>query len=323
MISIVIPALNEQDAIVDTVTRITETMRKAQLGPSEVVVVDDGSVDETGERARAAGARVIRHPLAAGYGRALKDGIRAALYETVVISDADGTYPVEAIPALVQRYQEGFDMVVGARTGQHYHESLLKMPLRWVLRLLVEFTAGCAVPDINSGLRVFRRSTVIGYYDHLCDTFSFTTSLTLAYLMTSRFVAYEPIDYHKRVGKSKVRLIGDSLKTIQYILEAAIYYNPLRIYLLMTALVGLGSLVSFGMALATRLSVFFFVGVGGIVAATLILSMGLLAVLLRQIMLKSSAATNLADKLASPAQDVTTIDGAREGMIVGRRASGG
>jgi glycosyltransferase involved in cell wall biosynthesis len=289
MISIVIPALNEQDAIADTVQRARATLEAAELVPYEIIVVDDGSQDETGIRAAATGARVIRHPHNTGYGHSLKDGIRGARYDLVAITDADGTYPLEALPLLVERYRDGFDMVVGIRTGPHYRESLIKMPLRWLLRSLVEWTASRKIPDVNSGLRVFRRSTILGYFDHLCDTFSFTTSLTLAYTMTGRFVGYVPIDYKERIGKSKVRLLRDSAKTIQYVLEAAIYFNPLRIFLLMSALVTAAAVLSFLGALATHLNVFYFMGIGGIIAALIIFSLGLLAALLRQIMLKTSA----------------------------------
>lgn len=289
MITVVIPALNEQDAIFDTVTRVRSVLEGAGLIPFEVIVVDDGSNDETGARAISAGARVIRHPHNVGYGHSLKDGIRNATYDMVAISDADGTYPIEALPALIERYREGFDMVVGARSGKQYRESLLKMPLRWVLRRIVEWTANRRIPDINSGLRVFSRRMAMTYYDHLCDTFSFTTSMTLAYMMTGRFVGYVPIDYHKRVGKSKVRLFRDSLLTIQYVLEAAIYYNPLRIFLLMSILLTLASLVSFGVAWVVHLNVFYFVGLGGLFAAMLVFSLGLLAALLRQIMVKATS----------------------------------
>ena len=288
MISVVIPALNEQDEIGKTVTRVREVLSGSGAGAYEVVVVDDGSHDETRARAESAGARVLRHPHNVGYGRSLKDGIAAARYDTIIINDADGTYPCEAIPALLARYNEGFDMVVGARSGKHYRESLIKMPLRRVLRFIVEFTAGRSIPDINSGLRVFRRSTALGYFDHLCDTFSFTTSMTLAYMMTGKFVAYVPIDYSKRVGKSKVRLLRDSMKTLQYIVEAAIYYDPLKMFVLMASIVFASSVVSFILALVARLNVFFYVGVGGVISSVLIFSLGLLAVLLRQIMVKSS-----------------------------------
>lgn len=288
MISVVIPALNEQDEIGRTVTRVRDVLSAAGIGTYEVVIVDDGSRDETGVRAEQAGARVLRHPHNVGYGRSLKDGIRAARYDTIVINDADGTYPIDAIPALLTRFGEGYDMVVGARSGEHYRESLIKMPLRRLLRFIVEFTAGRSIPDINSGLRVFRRSTALEYFDHLCDTFSFTTSMTLAYMMTGKFVAYVPIEYNKRVGKSKVRLLRDSMKTLQYIVEAAIYYDPLKMFALMALIVLASSLVSFALALIAKLNVFFYVGVGGIISSVLVFSLGLLAVLLRQIMVKSS-----------------------------------
>jgi glycosyltransferase involved in cell wall biosynthesis len=289
MISVVIPALNEQDAIVETLQRLRATLEAANLVPYEIIVVDDGSEDETGTRAAAIGARVIRHPHNAGYGHALKDGIRDARYDLVAIADADGTYPIESLPELVTRHRDGFDMVVGIRSGTHYRESLLKMPLRWVLRSLVEWTASRPIPDVNSGFRVFQRSTILHYFDHLCDTFSFTTSLTLAYVMTGRFVGYVPIRYEKRIGKSKVKLLRDSARTIQYVLEAAIYYNPLRIFLLMSMLVTLAGILSFLLALVSHLNVFYFMGIGGITAAVFIFSLGLLAALLRQIMIKTSA----------------------------------
>jgi polyisoprenyl-phosphate glycosyltransferase len=288
MISVVIPALNEQDEIGRTVTRLQQVLSGSGIDNFEVIVVDDGSRDETALRAEAAGARVLRHPHNVGYGRSLKDGIKAARNDTIIINDADGTYPIEAIPDLLACFDKGYDMVVGARSGENYRESLIKMPLRRLLRFIVEFTAGRSIPDINSGLRVFRRSAVTGYFDHLCDTFSFTTSMTLAYMMTGKFVAYIPIAYHKRVGKSKVRLFRDSMKTLQYIVEAAIYYNPLKMFGLMAFIVLGSSLVSFALALIAKLNVFFYVGVGGIISSVIVFSLGLLAVLLRQIMMKSS-----------------------------------
>ncbi len=288
MISVVIPAFNEATSIGDTVRRIRATLEAAQLEPYEIIVVDDGSHDETRKYAAAAGASVVHHPHNSGYGHSLKNGIRYAKYDIIAICDADGTYPVEVLPTLIARYKEGYDMVVGARTGKHYSESLIKMALRGVLRVLVEFTASRAIPDINSGLRVFSRKTVMGYFSHLCNTFSFTTSMTLAYAMTGHFVAYEPIEYNRRIGKSKVKLLRDSLNTIQYILESAIYFNPLRIFMLMSFLVALFSIFSFVLALLTQINVFYYLGIGGVITATVVFTMGLLATLLRQIMVKAT-----------------------------------
>jgi glycosyltransferase involved in cell wall biosynthesis len=125
MISVVIPAFNEQDSIASTVESVRTTLDGAALGPYEVVVVDDGSSDATARLAADAGARVVTHPHNVGYGKSLKDGILAARFDTIVITDADGTYPIAAIPALVAEYRRGHDMVVGARMGAHYHESVV------------------------------------------------------------------------------------------------------------------------------------------------------------------------------------------------------
>jgi glycosyltransferase involved in cell wall biosynthesis len=284
MISIVIPAFNERAAIEATVRRARTALEQSGMGPYEVIVVDDGSRDGTGELAAAAGARVLRHPHNVGYGLSLKDGIAAARYDTIVISDADGSYPLEMIPELIKDYQAGFDMVVGARSGKYYQESSFKAPLRLILKGLVEFTANRDIPDINSGLRVFSKATAQKYFANVCDTFSFTTSLTLAYMMNGKFVHYRQITYDERVGNSKVRLFGDSLRTLQYILEAATYYNPLKIFGLF-GLICLGMAVLdvvFGLALQVRSALV--LGVGAILMGILVFAMGLLAVLLKQIM---------------------------------------
>lgn len=285
-ISIVIPAYDEENGIERTVRFIREVFERAGFGNYEIVVIDDGSFDLTAQYARQAGARVVSHPHNVGYGRSLKDGITAARYDTIVITDADGTYPVERIPDLLQQYVRGFDMIVGQRTGDHYRESVIKAPLRHILKFLVEYTAGRRIPDINSGLRVFSRATVLPYFQHLCDTFSFTTSLTLAYMMTGKFVTYVPIGYHRRIGKTKVRLLRESLRTLQYISQSIIYYNPLKIFLMMSALCLLFALFCTVVAMVFQITSAFFLAVGSILAAILIFAMGLLADLLKQIMAK-------------------------------------
>lgn len=284
MISIVIPALNEQDAIAATVVSIRETLEQADLLPFEIIVVDDGSSDSTGRLALESGAKVIRHPHNVGYGRSLKDGIRAAQFDIVVISDADGTYPIDVIPQLVAEYRKGFDMVVGARSGKHYRESMIKMPLRNLLKTIVEFTATRKIPDINSGLRVFGRGTAMSYFGHLCDTFSFTTSLTLSYMMNGHFVSYIQIDYKERSGRTKVRLFRDSMRTTQYIIEAATYYNPLKIFTLFSFICLCLAAISLVCALVFKLASLFALGVGAILLSVLMLGLGLIAVLLKQIM---------------------------------------
>jgi len=233
-ISVVIPALNEAQAIVQTV----EGARAALADRDhEIIVVDDGSNVSTGDLARRAGARVIRHDQTQGYGRSLKDGIESASGDTIVITDADGTYPLDAVPRLVAAYQKGADMVVGARRGEHYRESAMMVALRALLKMLVLFAAGHRVADVNSGLRVFSRTASRAHFPHLCDTFSFTTSLTLTYLLTGRSVLFVPIAYHRRVGQRKVRLLADSLRTLGYIATVSWRYRPLSVCAKVAALV--------------------------------------------------------------------------------------
>lgn len=282
MISIVIPALNEEHAIGATIESLRKVLFEAGFQDAEILVVDDGSSDQTGAKAIEAGANVVRHPHNIGYGRALKRGIRAAKYDTIVMIDADLTYPAQTIPALLKEYERGFDMVVGARTGQHYRESALKAPLRTFLKGLVEFTAGREVPDVNSGLRVFSKQSISNHLDHLCDTFSFTTSLTLAYMLTGRFVCYINVPYHARVGSTKVRLLRDSLRTLQYIVQAIVYYNPIKIFLLLSMLCL--TLCATGIAgnIVTHSEFCSFLAAGGLLFSVLMFGLGLLADLLRQ-----------------------------------------
>lgn len=281
MISVVIPAFNEAGAVGEAVRQIEGVLADVE---HEVVVVDDGSQDNTGDEASAAGARVIRHPHNLGYGAALKTGIKAATYDTIVITDADGTYPNDHIPLLVKEVGRGFNMVVGARQGSHFKGSGLKSPMRMILKFLVEFTAGRKVPDVNSGFRAFSKSEILPYFDHLCNTFSFTTSLTLAYMMTFRFVTYIQVPYYGRIGRTKVRLFHDSLRTMQYIVQAILYYNPLKLFLLLSALMLFGAALSFTLGAVFRLTSGFYLGVGGILMAIQVFCLGLLAELLRQIL---------------------------------------
>lgn len=286
MISVVIPAFNEERSITGTVRNVRAVLDEAGMKDAEILIVDDGSSDATGELARQAGAEVVVNPHNAGYGYSLKCGIAKARFDTIVITDADGTYPIDKIPELVTIYQRGFDMVVGARSGAHYRGSRIKWPMRRLLRFLVEWTTGRRIPDINSGLRVFSKATIMDYFSHLCDTFSFTTSLTLAYMMTSKFVSYIKIPYAERVGSSKVRLWKDSFRTLQFIIQAITYYNPLKIFLLMSISCVAISLVSICIGITLHLATAFMLGVGAMLVAFLIFALGLLADLLRQIMAK-------------------------------------
>ncbi len=282
-LSVIIPAFNEEEGIVDSIKRFSSELKKFNLEMFEIIVVDDGSSDQTGKLSLELGTRVIRHPHNNGYGRSLKDGIRAAKYDTIVISDADGTYPIEEISKLFETFQKGFDMVVGARQGEHYHESWFKMPLRKIFRLLVEFAAGHEIPDINSGFRIFSRDEAGKHFNHLCDTFSFTTTLTLAYIMTGKFVGYIPIPYYKRIGKTRVRLFRDAFRTLQYIINAILYFNPIKIFLVFCEICLVISLLCFLVTLLMGLNIGYYLGIVGIFSSIIMFGLGLLAEQLRQI----------------------------------------
>lgn len=284
MFSVIIPAYNEGTVIAVTVFDILKVLKLNNIEGAEIIVVNDGSTDRTAEMAIKAGAILINHPHNIGYGRSLKDGIKAAKYDTIVITDADGTYPLEMIPILYSEYEKGYDMVVGARQGANYDESFKKKMLRLVLKKLVEFTAGRKIPDINSGLRVFSKQETLPYFTKLCDTFSFTTSLTLAYMMNGKFVQYMPIDYKKREGTTKVRLFRDSMRTLQFITEAILFYNPIKIFIVFSVGLVLAGLLSLLLAFIFTNPILAVFGIGFIFISIFMFGIGLVSVQLKHIL---------------------------------------
>jgi polyisoprenyl-phosphate glycosyltransferase len=275
--SVIIPALNEEAGIGPVLTSIAALYPQA-----EIVVVDDGSTDKTAEVACAHGAVVVQHPTNGGYGKSLKAGIMAAKNDVIVITDADGSYAPENIKDLLAVFDKGFDMVVGARSGKYYRGSFFKMPARILLKWLVEFTTGRLIPDINSGLRVFRKSQAVPYFPDLCQTFSFTTTITLIYMLTGKFVEYVPIEYRKRIGHSKVRIIRDSLRTLQFVTEVIVTYNPLKLFLLITlVLLGL-AVVAFAASVYWNVLILAVIGLLSFFTAFIMFGLGLIAFRLKR-----------------------------------------
>lgn len=236
-LSVVIPAFNEETGITSVLTELASVLNDSSL-PCEIIVVDDGSSDDTAKVAgQLPGIRVLRHQGNRGYGAALKTGIRHASYELICIIDADGTYPPDRIPTMMDRLiAYGYDMVVGARTGKSISMPLLRRPAKWALGKLANLVVGEQISDINSGLRVFRRSTALRFFSLLPNGFSFTITITLAMLTNGYLVDYLPIDYHARVGKSKIRPIQATLNFTQLILRISLYFAPLKIFLPLSGL---------------------------------------------------------------------------------------
>jgi len=227
-VSIIIPAFNEHLAVGSVVREVLDTLEANQI-PGEVIVVDDGSSDGTGEAAYRAGARVMRHRSNRGYGSALKTGIMAATHNQILITDADGTYPCRYIPEIVAGLETA-DMVVGARMGKNVAIPMVRRPAKWVLNRLANYVAGFRIPDLNSGMRAFRKNTARQYFAILPDQFSFTTTITLAMHCDNYAVRYLPVDYLPRKGKSKI-VPWDAASFAVLILRTATMFRPLRVFL--------------------------------------------------------------------------------------------
>lgn len=225
-VSIVIPVYNEAENIERFLEQITTL--KNEHPDYEVIVVDDGSTDGLlHDKIRSRVDQLFVHPTNMGYGAAIKTGIRHARGEIIVIIDADGTYSPEEIPRLVSALSE-CDMAVGARTGSVVHIPLIRQPAKYVLTKIANYLAEQKIPDLNSGLRAFRKKDVEKFLHLLPRGFSLTTTLTLAYLSSDMIVKYIPINYFPRRGRSKIRPLTDTKNIFLTIIRTIIYFNPLK-----------------------------------------------------------------------------------------------
>ncbi len=225
-LNVLIPAFNEEAAIAPQIREV-EGVLATSGWTCELLVVDDGSTDATAARAEACGVRVLRLGRNRGYGAALKAGIEATRHEWILIIDADCTYPASAIPELL-RAAPSADMVVGARVTARMHTPFLRRPAKWILRAYAGVLVRQRIPDLNSGLRLMRRSSAVPFLDLLPSGFSFTSTITLALAATGRRIAYLPIDYLARVGKSKIRP-SDFFRMFRQITRVMAHFFPWRV----------------------------------------------------------------------------------------------
>ncbi|MCO6455467.1 MAG: glycosyltransferase family 2 protein [Pirellulaceae bacterium] len=222
------PVCNEEASIEPTVRAVHESLRTVDF-PYELIVVDDGSTDGTPQAlARCLSCTVLRHPTNRGYGAALKTGIQHAGFPLVAILDADGTYPVERLPQLVQ-LAENVEMVVGSRVSTPFAYQWSRRLAKWFLTRFAELLIGRSIPDLNSGMRVFRRQFAERHLDIFPDGFSFTTTITLAQMTDGRSVHFEPIPYRKRVGRSKIRPLVDTWNMARTIVRTVYHFAPGRV----------------------------------------------------------------------------------------------
>jgi glycosyltransferase involved in cell wall biosynthesis len=234
-VSIILPCYNEQDHVATEVERICAAMDESEYS-YELLAVDDASSDDTYARLIELTPKfphldVVRFHRNGGSGTVRRIGTQRARGEIVVWTDADMTYPNERIPEFVQMLEKEptLDQVVGARTSEQGTHKMLRVPAKWFIRKLAEQLTNTKIPDLNSGLRAFRRKVALPYLRLLPPGFSCVTTITIAFLSNQHDVRYVPIEYSKRAGKSKFRFITDAYRYILQVLRMVMYFNPLKV----------------------------------------------------------------------------------------------
>jgi glycosyltransferase involved in cell wall biosynthesis len=232
-LSIVIPVYNEEKAISDTVAFFRDLLNRHP--DIEVIFVDDGSTDRTRQILKDgldARMKLLANEKNKGYGAAIKKGAQLASHDHIAITDADGSYPNERIIEFFQKLvAEKAAMVVGARTGKMVNIGILRKFPKLILTKLAEYLSESEIPDLNSGLRVIGKELIQKSSKYLPQGFSFTTTITLFLLSNNHKILYIPIDYYKRVGKSKIKPLRDTMNFLQLIIRTVMFFNPLKVFL--------------------------------------------------------------------------------------------
>jgi glycosyltransferase involved in cell wall biosynthesis len=246
-VSIVLPCYNEEGHVVAEVERITAAMDASGYN-YELLCVDDCSTDSTLARLEEIAPHFPRMTVVpflrnGGSGTVRRIGTQRSRGEIVVWTDADMTYPNERIPELVELLEKDprIDHVVGARTTEQGSHKFARIPAKWTIRKFAEVLTGTKIPDLNSGLRAFRREVSLPYLRLLPPGFSCVTTITISFLSNQHPVYYMPIDYYKRAGKSKFKFFKDAYRYILQVLRMVMYFNPLKVLMpLALTLIGLG-----------------------------------------------------------------------------------
>lgn len=223
-LSIVIPAKNEAGAIADVVSKARTAHPDA-----EVIVVDDGSTDDTAKAAAGAGAQVISHPQSLGNGAAVKTGARAAAGELIAFMDGDGQHDAAELTPLIERLDDGYDMVVGARDSGS-HANVGRLFANGLYNAIASKMSGRDIPDLTSGFRVARADKFREYLYLLPNGFSYPTTITMAFLRSGYPICFEPISAAKRIGKSHIQPLKDGVRFLIIIFKIATLYSPLKIF---------------------------------------------------------------------------------------------
>ena len=237
--SIVVPCYNEANAVAQTVEEISQTLKdwnneKGTKLSYEMIFINDGSKDGTSTELsklteKYKSLKLIDSKVNCGYGASLKKGILASKYDSIVITDADGTYPNERIPELVKGLEKN-DMVIGARIGKNVQIPTLRRPVKWLLLKYARWMSKSDIKDLNSGLRAMRKEKIFRFWNMLPNAFSFTSTITLSMHIEGLNVSYLPIDYHARIGNSSIKPIQDTLRFFSLVLRTVMYFKPLQVF---------------------------------------------------------------------------------------------
>lgn len=231
-LTIIIPAYNEEKGIRKSINSL---ISECDMDDFQILVINDGSDDKTGlYLKKIKGIRVINHPYNKGYGAALKTGIKFAKSEYVAFFDADGQHSCQDLLSLWNNI-ENYDMIVGER-GRNSHLDWIRIPGKFVLSKTANFLVGKNIPDLNSGLRIIKRSEILRMIHLLPDSFSLTSTVTVAFFSFGLNVGYYPIQVSKRIGKSTVNQLKHGTQTLLLILRLMVLFNPLKVFLSMSLL---------------------------------------------------------------------------------------
>jgi glycosyltransferase involved in cell wall biosynthesis len=228
-VSVVLALYNEAGHLEQEIKRIAQALDASDYS-FEIIVVDDGSTDGSAELLAAiTGIRFLRLGRNHGAGYARRVGTLEARGRVVVWTDVDMTYPNDEIPLLVDALAD-YDQVVGARRSEQGRAKALRVPAKWAIRKLASYLTATRIPDLNSGLRAFRRDVALQYLHLLPDGFSCVSTITLCFLSNGYSVRYVPIDYYPRAGRSKFRPIKDTQRYVTQVVRMVLTYNPLKVF---------------------------------------------------------------------------------------------
>src|SRR3989339_741784 len=227
-ISIIVPIYNEEESIKNVIPKLIKFISGINID-YEIITVNDGSKDNSlAELKKIEGIKIIDHKKNRGYGASLKTGMKNSKYDWIMIIDADETYPVEAIPELVKN-MDGYDLIVGSREKRGNAIPLERRHAKQFLNRFASYLAGKNIPDLNSGLRIFRKDIVFKYWPLFPQRFSFTSTLTMICATRGYETIFVPIDYHKRAGKSSIKAV-DFFNFLKLICKLSLFFKPLKVF---------------------------------------------------------------------------------------------